>query len=71
MAAKALKELEVDAEWVLQHAVDVVERCMNPDTFDAAGAIRALKLLSENCAEWGAQKSTGKLPIFVVLTRNV
>ncbi len=70
VAAKALKKLEVDAEWILTRAVEVVERCMNPDTFDAAGATRALKLLSENCPGWGAEKQQAAgLPVFVVLTR--
>jgi hypothetical protein len=70
VAAEALKKLQVDADWILTRAVKVVERCMQEDTFDAAGAIRALKLLSENCPEWGAQqKQANGLPVFVVLTR--
>ena len=69
VAAAALAKLEVDAEWILTQAVEVVERCMKPDAFDAAVAIRALKLLSENCPDWGSEKKAGVLPVFVVLTR--
>ena len=69
VAAAALAKLQVDADWIRKRAVEVVERCMQEDTFDAAGAIRALKLLSENCPDWGSQKQSAGLPVFVVLTR--
>ncbi len=82
VAAKVLKKLEVDAEWILTEAVEVVERCMQHKAvvvngvetgeyvFDAAGATRALKLLSENCPGGGAEKQQAAgLPVFVVLTR--
>ncbi len=82
VAAVALAKLQVDADWIRKNAVEVVERCMQAVpvvdkegrptgqfTFDAAGAIRALKLLSENCPDWGTGKPTGTLPVFVVLTR--
>ena len=34
-----------------------------------AGAIRALKLLSEDCPGWGSGGQAPNLPVFVVLTR--
>ncbi len=69
VAAVALAKLHVDAHWIRKNAVEVVERCMHPDTFDAAGAIRALKLLSEDCPGWGSGGQAPNLPVFVVLTR--
>ena len=69
VAAVALAKLQVDADWIRKNAVAVVERCMAPDTFDAAGAIRALKLLSEDCPGWGSGGQERNLPVFVVLER--
>ncbi len=69
VAAVALAKLHVDAHWIRKNAVAVVERCMDPDNFDAAGAIRALKLLSEDCPGWGSGGQAPNLPVFVVLTR--
>ena len=80
VAAVALAKLHVDAHWIRKNAVAVVERCMQAVpvvdkegrptgqfTFDAAGAIRALKLLSEDCPGWGSGGQAPNLPVFVVM----